>query len=213
MHMKVIYATESKEEAEKIVKRLRDGFNLTDDIFEIDEPELQDLIPEADYVTVDAIKNGNTYGKLNTSEQEDAKKFISEYFNSDYFDFAADDYYIKASQKTDAVAKCEKQYEEALNKALKISHLVGMPIVNSHFWDKCASSGKNYIKQLKDAGLDPFDVKIKLESFDDSKMEYQPAIIIKKDDYNERLGSDATKVEDEPKNYYVFPQIISDFHC
>lgn len=222
MHMKVIYGTSSKYHAKEIIKELKQGENLADII---DADRLYQFIPEADYVTVDAFddedKNKKVatpkedWGKIPSDDRKDVFHLVSEYFNSQYFDLTEGQYYIKAVQKPDALAKYEQNYEQLLAKVIKVSRLTGIPLANTDFWikyNKLDQAIKDKIDQVC-GSTDIMSLQSNLRQTDPLQNQYNPAFISIDDHIWDRMSDESTKVAAIPKTYYIFPQLISDFHC
>lgn len=224
MHMKVIYGTSIKDNAKEIIKELKQGEKLVD-ILNIDDDALEQFIPEADYVTIDAFGDEdedyqesvpeNDWGKIPAADRKDLFNLVSEYFNAEYFDLIETEYYIKAVQKPDALAKYEQKYEKLLTKAITISQLAGMPLANPDFWTKYTQldqTTRNKIDQVCD-GTNVIGLQIKLRETNPSDNNYNPAFININDDIWERMSDRSAKVTAIPTTYYIFPQLVSDFHC
>lgn len=224
MHMKVIYGTSLKDNAQEIVKELKQGEKLAD-ILNIYDDALNQFIPEADYITIDAFGDENEdyqesvpkndWGKIPAADRKDLFNLVSEYFNAQYFDLTETEYYIKAVQKPDALAKYEQMYEKLLAKAIKVSQLAGMPLANSDFWTKYTQLDqtiKDKIDQVCD-GTNVIGLQAKLRETNPSDNQYNPAFINITDDIWERMSDRSAKVTAIPTTYYIFPQLVSDFHC
>lgn len=224
MHMKVIYGTSIKDNAKEIIKELKQGEKLTD-ILNIDDDALEQFIPEADYVTTDAFGDENDdyqesvpendWGKIPAADRKDLFNLVSEYFDAEYFDLTETPYYIKAVQKPDALAKYEQKYEKLLTKAIKVSQLAGMPLINSDFWNKYTQLDqtiKDKIDQVCD-GTNVIGLQANLRETNPSDNQYNPAFINITDDIWERMSDSSAKVTAIPTTYYIFPQLVSDFHC
>lgn len=224
MHMKVIYGTISQDNAKEIIKELKRGEKLAD-ILNIDDDRLNQFIPEADYVTVDAFGDENEdyqesvpekdWGKISKADRKDVFHLVSEYFNSQYFDLTEGQYYIKAVQKPDALAKYEQMYEKLLAKVIKVSRLAGIPLANPDFWIKynhLDQSTKDKIDQAC-GSTDVMSLQSNLRKTDPLQNQYNPAFISIDHDIWDRMSDRSAKVTAIPKTYYIFPQVISDFHC
>lgn len=224
MHMKVIYGTSSKDNAKEIIQELKQGEKLVD-ILDIDDDCLDQFIPEADYVTIDAFgdKNEdyqesvskNDWGKIPAADRKDLFSLVSEYFDTQYFDLTEGQYYIKVVQKPDALAKYEQMYEKTLAKAIKVSQLAGMPLANSDFWTKynqLDQTIKDKINQVCD-DTDVMSLQSDLRETNSLDSQYNPAFINIVDGIWDRMSDSSAKVTVIPKTYYIFPQLVSDFHC
>lgn len=234
MHMKVIYGTSSKDNAKEIIKELKQGEKLVD-ILNIDDDSLDQFIPEADYVTVDdrldqfspvdAFGDKNEdhqesvpkkdWGKISKADRKDVFHLVSEYFNSQYFDLTEGQYYIKAVQKPDALAKYEQMYEKLLAKVIKVSRLAGIPLANPDFWIKynqLDQATKDKIDQACE-NTDVMSLQFNLRNTNPFQNQYNPAFISIDHDIWDRMSDSSAKVTAIPKTYYIFPQLISDFHC
>lgn len=224
MHMKVIYGTSNKDNAKEIIQELKQGEKLAD-ILDIDDDALDQFIPEADYFTIDAFGDENEdyqesvpkqdWGKIPAADRTDLFNLVSEYFNSQYFDLTKTQYYIKAVQKPDALAKYEQMYEKTLTKAIKVSQLAGMPLINFDFWTKynqLDQTIKDKIDQVCD-GINVISLQSDLRKTDPLDSQYNPAFINITDGLWDRMSDNSTKVAAIPKTYYIFPQLVSDFHC
>ena len=140
---------------------------------------------------------------------------VSEYFDSQYFSLTETQYYIKAVQKPDALAKYEQMYEKTLAKAIKVSQLAGMPLANSDFWTKynqLDQTIKDKINQVC-ADTDVACLQSDLRETNSSDNQYNPAFISITDGIWDRMSDRSAKVTAIPKTYYIFPQLVSDFHC
>ena len=224
MHMKVIYGTSIKDNAKEIVKELKQGEQLAD-ILNIYDDALDQFIPEADYITIDAFGDEdeddqeavpeNDWGKIPAADRKDLFNLVSEYFDAAYFDLTEAPYYIKAVQKPDALAKYEQRYEKLLTKAIKVSQLAGMPLSNSDFWTKYTQLDqaiKDKIDQVcGDASV--MSLQADLRETNPADKQYNPAFINITDDIWERMSDSSAKVTAVPATYYIFPQLVSDFHC
>lgn len=224
MHMKVIYGTSSQENAKEIIQELNQGEKLAD-ILDIDDEYLEQFIPEADYVTTDAFGAENEdyqesvpkqdWGKIPAADRKDLFSLVSEYFDSQYFDLTETQYYIKAVQKPDALAKYEQMYEKTLAKAIKVSQLAGMPLANYDFWtryNQLDQTTKDKINQVC-ADTDVMRLQANLRETNSLDSQYNPAFINITDGVWDRMSDRAAKVAAIPKTYYIFPQLVSDFHC
>lgn len=210
MHMSIIYGTTDKDEAKKMDQELKQG-NPLNELIDIDEESLTSLIPEADYI-IDNIPTededvDNTIENLGIRNLSD---FLGGYFDKKYFDLIIKDYHVEAVQKPNAAAEYEKDYETALNKIIKVSHDAGMPLTN-----------KNVYLELPNRKFDELSKKygrknlreliISLPKYFNNRTEFNPALILFPD--NERLSDAAAKVKLDPVTYYIYPQVIGDFHC
>lgn len=224
MHMKVIYGTSSKDNAKEIIKELKQDEKLAD-ILDIDDDRLDQFIPEADYVTVDAFGDENEdyqesvpkkdWGKISKADRKDIFHLVSEYFNSQYFDLTEGQYYIKAVQKPDALVKYEQMYEKLLAKVIKVSRLAGIPLANTDFWIKYNQLGQATQDKINQAcdSTDFMSLQYNLRNTNPFQNQYNPAFISMDHDIWDRMSDSSAKVTAIPKTYYIFPQLISDFHC
>lgn len=185
--------------------------NPLNELIDIDEESLTSLIPEADYI-IDNIPNededvDNTIKNLGINNLLD---FLGEYFDKKYFDLRIKNYHVEAIQKPNAAAEYEKEYEATLNKIIKISHDAGMPLTNKNFYFELTNTkfdelgkkyGRNNLRELVAS----------LPKYFDDRTEYNPALILFPD--NERVSDMASKVKLDPVTYYIYPQVIGDFHC
>ena len=224
MHMKVIYGTSIKDNAKEIVKELKQGEQLAD-ILNIYDDVLEQFIPEADYITIDAFGDEDEdyqesvpeddWGKIPTTDRKDLFNLVSEYFDAAYFDLTETPYYIKAVQKPDALANYEQRYENLLTKAIKVSQLAGMPLSNSDFWTKYTQLDqaiKDKIDQVC-GNASVMSLQADLRETNPADKQYNPAFINITDDIWERMSDSSAKVTAVPATYYIFPQLVSDFHC
>ncbi len=224
MHMKVIYGTSIKDNAKEIIKELKQGENLAD-IMDIDDDRLDQFIPEADYVTVDAFGDENEdhkesvpkkdCGKISKADRKDVFHLVSEYFDSQYFDLTEGQYYIKVVQKPDALVKYEQMYEKLLAKVIKVSRLAGIPLANTDFWIKYNQLDQATKDKIYQAcgSTDIMSLQSDLRNTDPLQNQYNPAFISIDDHIWNRMSDRSAKVAAIPKTYYIFPQLISDFHC
>lgn len=224
MHMKVIYGTSIKDNAKGIVKELKQGEQLAD-ILNIYDDVLEQFIPEADYITIDAFGDEdeddqkavpeNDWGKIPAADRKNLFNLVSEYFDAEYFDLTETPYYIKAVQKPDALAKYEQRYEKLLTKVIKVSQLAGMPLSNSDFWTKYTQLDqaiKDKIDQVC-GNASVISLQADLRETNPADKQYNPAFINITDDIWERMSDSSAKVTAVPATYYIFPQLVSDFHC
>lgn len=210
MHMSIIYGTTDNNKAKEMDQELGQGDPLNE-LIDIDEESLTSLIPEADYI-IDNIPNededvDNTIKNLGINNLLD---FLGEYFDKKYFDLKIKDYHVEAVQKPNAAAKYEKEYEAVLKKIIEISHDAGMPLTDKNFYleltnKKFDELGKKYGR----ASLR--ELVATLPKYFDDRTEYNPALILFPD--NERVSDMASKVKLDPVTYYIYPQVIGDFHC
>lgn len=210
MHMSIIYGTTDSNKAKEMDQELGQGDPLNE-LIDIDEESLTSLIPEADYI-IDNIPNededvDNTIKNLGINNLLD---FLGEYFDKKYFDLKIKNYHVEAVQKPNAAAEYEKEYEAALNKIIKISHDAGMPLTNKNFYFELTN--KKFDELGKKYGRNNLrELVATLPKYFDDRTEYNPALILFPD--NERVSDMASKVKLDPVTYYIYPQVIGDFHC
>lgn len=210
MHMSIIYGTTDKDEAKEMDQELKQG-NPLNELIDIDEESLTSLIPEADYI-IDNIPTedediDNTIENLGIRNLAD---FLSGYFDKKYFDLIIKDYHVEAVQKPNAAAEYEKDYEAALNKIIKVSHDAGMPLTNKNVYLELPN--KKFDELSKKYGRKNLrELIISLPKYFNNRTEFNPALILFP--YNERLSDAAAKVRLDPVTYYIYPQVIGDFHC
>lgn len=210
MHMSIIYGTTDNNKAKEMDQELGQGDPLNE-LIDIDEESLTSLIPEADYI-IDNISNedkdiDNTIGNLGINNLLD---FLGEYFDKKYFDLKLKNYHVEAIQKPNAAAEYEKEYEAALNKIIEISHDAGMPLTNKNFYFELTN--KKFDELGKKYGRNNLrELVASLPKYFDDRTEYNPALILFPN--NERVSDMASKVKLDPVTYYIYPQVIGDFHC
>ena len=210
MHMSIIYGTTDNDEAKEMDQELKQGSPLNE-LIDIDEESLTSLIPEADYIidnipTEDEVVD-NTIKNLGIRNLAD---FLSGYFDKKYFDLKIKDYHVEAVQKPNAAAEYEKDYETALNKIIKVSHDAGMPLTNKNVYLELPN--KKFDELSKKYGRKNLrELIVSLPKYFDNRIEYNPALILFPD--NERISDAAAKVKLNPVTYYIYPQVIGDFHC
>lgn len=210
MHMSIIYGTTDNDEAKEMDQELKQGSPLNE-LIDIDEESLTSLIPEADYIidnipTEDEVVD-NTIKNLGIRNLAD---FLSGYFDKKYFDLIIKDYHVEAVQKPNAAAEYEKDYETALNKIIKVSHDAGMPLTNKNVYLELPN--KKFDELSKKYGRKNLrELIISLPKYFNNRTEFNPALILFPD--NERLSDAAAKVKLDPVTYYIYPQVIGDFHC
>lgn len=210
MHMSIIYGTTDNNKAKEMDQELGQG-NPLNELIDIDEESLTSLIPEADYI-IDNIPNedddiDNIIENLGINNLLD---FLGEYFDKKYFDLKIKNYHVEAIQKPNAAAEYEKEYEAALNKIIEISHDAGMPLTNKNFYFELTN--KKFDELGKKYGRDSLrELVATLPKYFDDRTEYNPALILFPD--NERVSDMASKVKLDPVTYYIYPQVIGDFHC
>lgn len=208
--MSIIYGTTDNNKAKEMDQELGQG-NPLNELIDIDEESLTSLIPEADYI-IDNIPNedddiDNTIENLGINNLLD---FLGEYFDKKYFDLKIKNYHVEAIQKPNAAAEYEKEYEAALNKIIEISHDAGMPLTNKNFYFELTN--KKFDELGKKYGRDSLrELVATLPKYFDDRTEYNPALILFPD--NERVSDMASKVKLDPVTYYIYPQVIGDFHC
>lgn len=210
MHMSIIYGTTDKDEAKEMDQELKQGSPLNE-LIDIDEESLTSLIPEADYISdnipIEDDDANNTIENLGINNLLD---FLGEYFDKKYFDLKIKNYHVEAIQKPNAAAEYEKEYEAALNKIIEISHDAGMPLTNKNFYFELTN--KKFDELGKKYGRDSLrELVATLPKYFDDRTEYNPALILFPD--NERVSDMASKVKLDPVTYYIYPQVIGDFHC
>ena len=136
--------------------------------------------------------------------------FLSEYFDKKYFDLKIKDYHVEAVQKPNAATEYEKDYEAALNKIIEVSHDAGMPLTNKNVYLELPN--KKFDELSKKYGRENLrELVASLPKYFNNRTEYNPALILFPD--NERLSDSAAKVMLNPVTYYIYPQVIRDFHC
>lgn len=210
MHMSIIYGTTDNNKAKEMDQELGQGDPLNE-LIDIDEESLTSLIPEADYI-IDNIPNededvDNTIKNLGINNLLD---FLGEYFDKKYFDLRIKNYHAEAIQKPNAAAEYEKEYEAALNKIIEISHDAGMPLTNKNFYFELTN--KKFDELGKKYGRNNLrELVASLPKYFDDRTEYNPALILFPN--NERVSDMASKVKLDPVTYYIYPQVIGDFHC
>lgn len=210
MHMSIIYGTTDKDEAKKMDQELKQGSPLNE-LIDIDEESLTSLIPEADYI-IDNIPTedddvDNTIRNLGIRNLSD---FLGGYFDKKYFDLKIKDYHVEAVQKPNAAVEYEKDYEAVLNKIIEVSHDAGMPLTNKNLYLELPN--KKFDELSKKYGRENLrELVASLPKYFDDRIEYNPALILFS--YNERLSDAAAKVRLDPVTYYIYPQVIGDFHC
>lgn len=208
--MSIIYGTTDNNKAKEMDQELGQG-NPLNELIDIDEESLTSLIPEADYI-IDNIPNedddiDNTIENLGINNLLD---FLGEYFDKKYFDLKIKNYHVEAIQKPNTAAEYEKEYEAALNKIIEISHDAGMPLTNKNFYFELTN--KKFDELGKKYGRDSLrELVATLPKYFDDRTEYNPALILFPD--NERVSDMASKVKLDPVTYYIYPQVIGDFHC
>ena len=208
--MSIIYGTTDNNKAKEMDQELGQGDPLNE-LIDIDEKSLASLIPEADYI-IDNIHNededvDNTIENLGINNLLD---FLGEYFDKKYFDLKIKNYHVEVVQKPNAAAEYEKEYETALNKIIEISHDAGMPLTNKNFYFELTN--KKFDELGKKYGRDNLrELVATLPKYFDDRTEYNPALILFPD--NERVSDMASKVKLDPVTYYIYPQVIGDFHC
>lgn len=209
MHMSIIYGTTKKDEAKEMDQKLKQGSPLNE-LIDIDEESLTSLIPEADYI-IDNIPNedenvDNTIENLGIHNLLD---FLGGYFDKKYFDLKIKDYHVEAVQKPNAAAEYEKEYEAVLEEIIEVSHDAGMPLTNKDLYlelttEKFDELGKKYGRNNLGKLITT------LPKYFDDRTEYNPALILFPD--SERVSDVAAKVKLDLVTYYVYPQVIGDFH-
>ena len=210
MHMSIIYGTTDNDEAKEMDQELKQG-NPLNELIDIDEESLTSLIPEADYI-IDNIPTededvDNTIKNLDIHNLAD---FLGGYFDKKYFDLIIKDYHVEAVQKQNAAAEYEKDYEATLNKIIKVSHDAGMPLTNKNVYLELPN--KKFDELSKKYGRKNLrELIISLPKYFNNRTEFNPALIHFPD--NERLSDAAAKVKLDPVTYYIYPQVIGDFHC
>lgn len=210
MHMSIIYGTTDNNKAKEMDQELGQGDPLNE-LIDIDEESLTSLIPEADYI-IDNIPNededvDNTIENLGINNLLD---FLGEYFDKKYFDLKIKNYHVEAVQKPNAAAKYEKEYEAVLKKIIEISHDAGMPLTNKNLYLELTD--KKFDELGEKYGRDSLrELVATLPKYFDDRTEYNPALILFPD--NERVSDMASKVKLDPVTYYIYPQVIGDFHC
>lgn len=210
MHMSIIYGTTEKDKAKEMDQELGQG-NPLNKLIDIDEESLTSLIPEADYI-IDNIptEDSNINNTIESLGIHNLLDFLGEYFDKKYFDLKIKDYHVEAVQKPNAAAEYEKEYEAVLSEIIEVSHYAGMPLTNKDLYleltdEKFDELGEKYgRKNLR-------ELIASLSKYFDNRTEYTPALILFPD--NERVSDAAAKVKLDPVTYYIYPQVIGDFHC
>ena len=72
------------------------------------------------------------------------------------------------------------------------------------------NAAAEYEKEYE-AALDLRALIVSLPKYFDNRTKYNPALILFPD--NERVSDAAAKVKLNPVTYYIYPQVIGDFHC
>ena len=207
MHLKVIYATPDQDVAKKLNAELNTDTNLNlviADQLDISDESLQDLIPSADYVTTQAMSISPN------KNLQDAKDFISQYFSDRYFNIThtKDTHYLTVTQKPDAI----KTYTNEVQTYTKMAQY---PVTDINCVNSMISHGytNNDVRQAT-------DIRFKINALI-NVTKYQPLILAFCDSFAgtfsiyEKLSDDFPKVSQNPdeQTWYVFPELISDYHC
>ena len=118
--------------------------------------------------------------------------------------------------EVDALAKYEQMYEKLLTKVIKVSQLAGMPLINFDFqtkYNQLDQTIRDKINQVCD-GTNVVSLQSDLRKTNSLNSQYNPAFINITDGIIwERMSDSSAKVTAIPKTYYIFPQLVSDFHC
>lgn len=209
MHMSIIYGTIDENEAKEMDRELEQG-NPLNEIIDIDEESLTSWIPEADYI-IDNIPDEDSDAD-NTIESlgiKNLQNFLGGYFDKKYFDLKVKNYHVEAVQKPNAMAEYEKDYETVLNKIIKVSHDAGMPVTNENLYFELTDEKLNELDKKYGRG-NLRELIASLPKYFDDMTEYNPALILFP--FNTRKSDVSAKVELNPVTYYIYPQIIGDFH-
>lgn len=214
MHMKVIYATRDTETAKQLNALLAniDSADSPDEVLanalNIDDEELELFIPNADYITAcaESLK----------PDKQDTINFISEYFNNEYFTLKhfPGTNYISAIQSPLAIKKYTENTINVLNEAVKYSQTAQYPVTDPH----CSTS---IIKQTNDKNAAMAANRLRLKLHDLMNItNYSPLVM--EIFYNKNINTfslvdqftDAyPKVTATGDTWYIFPELISDYHC
>ena len=210
MHMSIIYSTTDKDKAKEMDQELKQG-NPLNELIDIDEESLTSLIPEADYI-IDNIptEDDNLNNTIESLGIRNLSDFLGGYFDKKYFDLKIKDYHVEAVQKPNAAAEYEKEYEAVLSEIIEVSHYAGMPLTNKSFYFELPN--KKFDELSKKYGHRNLrELIVSLPKYFDDRTEYNPALILFPD--NERVSDVSAKVKLNPVTYYLYPQVIGDFHC
>lgn len=214
MHLKVIYATPDQN----VAKTLNDDLNtdtnpnlVIADQLDISDESLQDLIPSADYVTTQAMSISPN------KNLQDAKDFVSQYFSDRYFNIThtKDTHYLTVTQKPDAIKTYTNDVLDLFKKAQTYTKMAQYPVTDINCVDSLISHGytDNDVSQAT-------DIRFNINALV-NVTEYQPLILAFCDSFAgtfsiyEKLSDDFPKVSQNPdeQTWYVFPELISDYHC
>lgn len=221
MHLGIIHATQDKKVADEIVNELQNDTPLTE-ILNIDDITVMDNIGDTngDYAT------GNSAQFASPAK---ALHYVNQFFNQRYFDVEIGKYYLKYTQKSNADKLITQDYLKTINTLTQLTEIAGVPPCVNGFLDIINQKVKNLdpaktkypelVKQIKASELNLY--KLKLSYFDtDASARFQPLIFLygayaSNISYSYCLGADNYNVTldaDHPRTFYVFPQVISDYH-
>lgn len=221
MHLGIIHATQDKQVADEIVNELQDDTPLTE-ILNIDDDTVMENIGDVngDYAT------GNNVQFTNPKK---ALKYVNQFFNQRYFEVEIGKYYLNYTQKPNADKLITQDYLKTINTLKHLTEIAGVPPCVNGFQDIISQKVKNLdpaktkypelVKQVKDFELNLYNLN--LSRFDTyASGRFQPLIFLYEDyasniSYYDCLGADNYNVTldaDRPRTFYVFPQVVSDYH-
>lgn len=221
MHLGIIHATQDKRVADEIVNELQDNTPLTE-ILNIDDTTVMDNIGDTngDYAT------GNSTQFASPAK---ALHYVNNFFNQRYFEVEIGKYYLKYTQKSNADKLITQDYLKTINTLKQLTEIAGVPpcvngfqnIITEHVknLDPAQTKYPELVKQIKDSKLNLYELNLsRFETYASGR--FQPLIFLyeyygSNISYYYCLGADNYNVTldaDRPRTFYIFPQVVSDYH-
>lgn len=224
--MEIIFGTYDNYTANVLKNQLSQGAELAEQI-NADDDECFNQIQEAKSLVLnDHPKFVNENNELIQSKQTELMELLTQFFNQTYFDFEFDKYFVKVTQKANALQTQKDDYLKALADAKEITNILNVALTSNAMFDQLTKARDiakkqnnqkvlNLLKQnhvrhvldllIGDADSPEYsDALLDVDTIDDKNNIMMLFDRYSKDMLNSRLSS-------KTKTWFIFPQLTGNF--